>query len=236
MAILKFLKSLFSKKKIIVNEPLSEDDFYKELFIKNKNWNTTTPNNDELKRWKIIKRYLNLINPKQKHLSILDLGCGRGWLTNLLSGYGEVLGIEPVESVVSYAKTLFPNLQFMVGSTPELITKNFENKFDVIVSSEVIEHIPDAHKIFFLKDIYRLLKPDGYCIITTPRQEIQDEWNAYKPPNQPVEDWISEEELRQLFVNNNFKSVAIERIALKAKTYDGYVDVYQAWLFKKIES
>ncbi|MFC1622625.1 methyltransferase domain-containing protein [Patescibacteria group bacterium] len=38
--------------------------------------------------------------------------------------------------------------------------------FDIIISSEIIEHIYDTD--FFLQEIFRILKPDGKLLITTP--------------------------------------------------------------------
>ncbi|TVZ59156.1 methyltransferase family protein [Flavobacteriaceae bacterium MAR_2010_105] len=233
MHVVKFIKLMFNSRKRGSFNEASDDEFYKQLFIKNKSWNTATPNKDELNRWMRIEAFLNGIKQQQQELRILDLGCGRGWLTNLLSGHGEVLGIEPVAPVVAYAKKLFPELKLMMGSTQELLDHNYEQFFDVVVSSEVIEHVSDPNKNHFVSSISRLLKPEGYCILTTPRKEIQEEWNVHKPPNQPVEDWISEDELKHLFNANGFERLGIERIALKAKTHNQLVDVYQVCLFKK---
>lgn len=41
-----------------------------------------------------------------------------------------------------------------------------DNRFDVILSSEVFEHIPDTYKAF--KEVYRVLKPGGRHIFTVP--------------------------------------------------------------------
>lgn len=40
-----------------------------------------------------------------------------------------------------------------------------DNSFDVIVSNQVIEHLIDTDK--FAEEIYRILKPNGYAIIST---------------------------------------------------------------------
>lgn len=41
-----------------------------------------------------------------------------------------------------------------------------ENTFDVVMTSDVFEHIPDPYKAF--KEIYRILKPGGVHIFTVP--------------------------------------------------------------------
>src|SRR5258706_14533003 len=74
---------------------LTEVEFYKRLFIENKDWSRATPNVDENLRWGVIGKFLFYIEEYHRSFSgqtdrpkILDLGCGRGWLTNLLSGHG----------------------------------------------------------------------------------------------------------------------------------------------------
>ena len=44
-----------------------------------------------------------------------------------------------------------------------------DNSFDLVLSTEVIEHLPNSPKPM-LSEIYRILKPKGYFILTTPNQ------------------------------------------------------------------
>jgi 2-polyprenyl-3-methyl-5-hydroxy-6-metoxy-1,4-benzoquinol methylase len=44
-----------------------------------------------------------------------------------------------------------------------------ENSFDVIVSVEVLEHLENPRAVF--REFYRLLKPGGTLVLTTPNQE-----------------------------------------------------------------
>ena len=64
--------------------------------------------------------------------------------------------------------------------------------FDVVLCSEVIEHVPHPQKPEFVNQLARLLTPDGYLILTTPRGDVWEEWRRIAPPNQPVEDWVTE--------------------------------------------
>lgn len=231
---MKRIKSIFKKiKNFKFFNNISEDKYYENLFIKNQSWNTKEPNTDEFNRWKIIEEFIKYVEINDKNIHILDLGCGRGWLTNLLSKYGIVIGIEPVKKVMKYAKKIYPNLIFLNGSTKDLLKNNYENRFNLVVSSEVIEHVPNNNKSNFVKDIYKLLNNKGYCIITTPRKEIQEEWINYTEINQPVEEWMTENELRILFEENNFKQIQLKRIAVKQKATNKMIDVYQVSLFKK---
>ncbi len=183
----------------------TEDEFYTYLFTKNPSWNSPEPNEDELIRWAEIKAAIESCNLSGKDLKILEIGCGRGWLCKKLTTYGNVIGIEPVKSVVEYAKKLFPQLEFY-GETPSsFLQKSPEKKFDLIVTTEVIEHIKNKNK--FIEEIYELLHQDGCLVLTTPRLEYYKESVEALggDPNQPVEEWVSETQLTEMLVSNKFK-------------------------------
>lgn len=227
--LMKRLKLIFSNEKVS-----SENEFYEQLFINNTSWNTKTPNPDESKRWEIIEDFIRqIVGSKTDKFNILDLGSGRGWLTNLLSSYGKTVGVEPVAKVVDYAKKLFPNLEFVVGSTKELLSTNYENYFDLIVCTEVIEHVDNHDKERFINDISLLLKPKGHFIISTPRKEVQVEWLKGLKSTQPLEEWLTEKELQELLKKSNFKLDNLNRINVYSKQLKKEMDVYQVCLFSK---
>ena len=229
----KVLKNIKNELRKIYYKTLSEDQYYERLFIKDAKWNSPRPNVDEQRRWQVIEEFIESIKLPDD-TQILDLGCGRGWLSNLLTKYGEVIGIEPVKKVAEYAKKLFPPIQFKSGTSKDLLNQNFANRFDLIASSEVIEHVSDDQKPEFVRDINKLLKANGYAIITTPRKEALKDWATYAGIDQPVEEWISEAALEQLFTDQGFSAINNRRIPVLFNETDT-IDVYQAWLFKKNE-
>lgn len=130
---------------------------------------------------------------------ILDVGCGRGWLTNLLSVFGTTEGIDPATGAVAMARRYFPAITFHQGTTADLLARGEFQPFDIVVSSEVIEHVPTSYKKAFLGDIRVALKHRGFCIVTTPRGEIFDSFRrATTWTLQPVEDWLTEKQLWDL--------------------------------------
>lgn len=233
MKLLNYYKNIFYKFKYLSKEEI----YYKNLFVKNRYWNTAEANSEEILRWKIIKEFIESIKDinDNKEIEILDLGCGRGWLTNKLSYYGKVLGIDPMKSVINHAKNMFPSICFICGTSKTIIDNGSIGKYDLIVSSEVIEHITDTKKELFIEDIYKLLKVNGYFIITTPRKEIEEAWNYYVKNNQPIEEWISEKDLERMIVKKKFKKCKLKRIGLVPRGGFSKMDIYQLWLFKKFK-
>lgn len=182
----------------------SEEEFYTHLFTKNPSWSSTEGNEEELIRWKEIKVEIEKLEFRNHKLSILEIGCGRGWLCNKLLAYGKVVGIDPIKPVIKFAKKKFRNVTFFSETPSSFLYKNPESKFDLIISTEVIEHVKDKNS--FVLDINKLLKMNGVVILTTPRLEhYQDFVKAFgDDPNQPIEEWISEAQLKSLFKNNGF--------------------------------
>jgi 2-polyprenyl-3-methyl-5-hydroxy-6-metoxy-1,4-benzoquinol methylase len=99
---------------------------------------------------------------------ICDLGCGAGWLTNILSSFGPSVGVELSPDAVEVAKQRYPGAQFVCADAttwePEA------GSFDVVVSQEVIEHISDKPK--YLSVVHKALRPGGYLLMTTPNLDV----------------------------------------------------------------
>ncbi len=220
---------------------MDANKFYKKLFTESNKYRHKSLNSDEQRRWEVIQKYLSFVagyfKAKQISAEIIEIGCGRGWLTQELSHYGKVLGIEPIAPVVEYANQLYPDLNIIHGYSDDLIAKGEKEKYDLVVSSEVIEHVPNANKDTFVKNISILLKENGFVILTTPRQEIEATYRKYSTPKQPVEDWITEKDLSELFAKYGMKAVQHDRISFRPRTryhpFAPSIEIYQTWLFQK---
>jgi 2-polyprenyl-3-methyl-5-hydroxy-6-metoxy-1,4-benzoquinol methylase len=100
---------------------------------------------------------------------ILDLGSGNGALAAWLSKQGyEVVGVEFDAGGIEVSRRTYPQIpfyQFGVQDDPAELLKK-ESPFDVVVSTEVIEHLYSPHLLpLFAAGV---LKADGYLLISTP--------------------------------------------------------------------
>lgn len=126
---------------------------------------------------KIIRRdnftYRNIIKIIEKNLfnckSILDIGCGAGTLALYLANKGyKVDGIEiSKKAIVSCKESAeFLNLENVNFSVMNFPKQTPSKKYDLIICSEVIEHLQDDN--LALRKIHSLLNKNGKAIITTP--------------------------------------------------------------------
>ncbi len=96
----------------------------------------------------------------------LDLGCGRGQFTEFLRSLGwDACGVDISENAIDKAREAYPDRSFQPLG-PDGAIPFEDSHFDVIWSTEVIEHVFDvgAH----LKEIHRVLRGGGVYILTTP--------------------------------------------------------------------
>ena len=112
----------------------------------------------------IINLIKNKILPQYtKEIEIADIGCGVGLLLNSLSELGKVVGIDSSKQAIDFCKTSFNGELFELDCSS---ISSLNKKFDLVIASDLIEHIKDDQVI--IKNIYDLLNPDGYAIITVP--------------------------------------------------------------------
>jgi 2-polyprenyl-6-hydroxyphenyl methylase/3-demethylubiquinone-9 3-methyltransferase len=101
-------------------------------------------------------------------LSVLDIGCGGGILSEPLARLGaNVTGIDPVEESIGVAATHSKRQGLTVhyrAATAEDLAREGAI-FDVAIASEVVEHVADAAS--FLNTCHALCKPCGLLILST---------------------------------------------------------------------
>jgi SAM-dependent methyltransferase len=145
---------------------------------------------------------------------VLDVGCGSGWATRLLSGYainGQVTGIDISDEMIRVARessSAFPNADFEVASAEQLPFG--DNEFTHAFSMESLYYyanIPQA-----LAEIHRVLRTGGLFVAVMDlywENEATHQWiDTLKVP---VE-LLSVEDYRSLFVDAGFISIRDQRL------------------------
>lgn len=103
-----------------------------------------------------------------KESIVVDLGCGNGSLLGHLQDFGfRLYGLDMSVSGLMQARKAYPNITFtQVDLASDLCSHSLAGECDAIISTEVIEHIFLPR--LFASNCYKLLKPGGTLIISTP--------------------------------------------------------------------
>lgn len=103
---------------------------------------------------------------ENKDGALLDLGCSYGKFLKQIAGEvkpKKIVGVDMDEVKIEEAR----KREFEIVKCDLNNLFPFRNEsFDVVIASQIIEHLNDTDQ--FTKEVYRVLKPTGYAIISTP--------------------------------------------------------------------
>jgi SAM-dependent methyltransferase len=132
-------------------------DYYEELWRR-------LPERLEPPDWELRRGFLlHEVRPGDR---VLDLGSGAGEFTAVLAQAGaEPVGVEVAEAALARARSSNPQLDFRLAPIDGPLPLE-DNAFDVVWSSEVIEHVADTAR--WLSEVRRVLAPGGRLLLSTP--------------------------------------------------------------------
>jgi len=143
---------------------------------------------------------------------VLDVACGSGYGSKMLAKKArQVVGVDQDAATIEYAKEYYKtdNNEFVVAKADKLPFG--DGHFDVVVSMETIEHVAD-HEVVG-REIKRVLKPDGWLILSTPVKEERGKRNklhVHEFTRAELEKWLEKQyQLVQIYSQNNLVNNAI---------------------------
>ncbi len=159
-----------------------------------------------------IKKILDVIPSDVKN--IIDIGCGNGVITNVLGSSFDVTAVDRSEKALSYVKT-----KKVQASADNIPLKDGE--FDMVFSSELLEHLEDNTFKKSITEIKRL--SSNYVFITVPNGENPDKLSIKCPSCNYI--FNSPNHLRS-FKKKDFISLFPEFEILTSFTYGKSVRYY----------
>ena len=151
-------KMFISKQEINIKNEYADGDLY-----------TVDINHNVFHRAR-IESTIHLIDKcfeKEHFFKLLDIGCGKGYITNRIQNNfpnAEISALDYSVSAIDFAFENFKNIDFIVADAYNLPYS--ENYYDIVVCNNIWEHVPDP--LNMLKEIQKILKKNGYLIISTP--------------------------------------------------------------------
>jgi len=148
-----------------------------------------------------------------RDFSLVDLGCGDGTLLfslqskELLLNAGKIVGVDLSSQRI---KNLREGVKGVVGIVSDAcnVEELENNVFDVVISSQVIEHVSDDNEL--LKEIMRLLKSDGVAYISSVIKKwygfyIYRNKGKFRLDPTHVREYSSKEDFLKLLERNELK-------------------------------
>lgn len=140
-----------------MNKTLIHDRFAKNLKSYNENA-------------KIQKRMANRLTELIKSKSpkkILEIGCGTGFLTELVNNkfaYETYTAVDIVEECCSYIKNINPKIDFVADDIENFLKNNIE-KYDLIVSNATLQWVNNFESV--INELQHRLNQNGEIVFTT---------------------------------------------------------------------
>jgi ubiquinone/menaquinone biosynthesis C-methylase UbiE len=117
-----------------------------------------------------IHRYL-MARTLCRGKDVLDIASGEGYGAAILAQVARsVVGVDIDHAAVAHAAESYqrPNLRFVRGDARRIPLPNAS--VDVVTSFETLEHFREHEE--FLCDVNRVLRPDGFLLISTPDCDV----------------------------------------------------------------
>ena len=153
-----------------------------------------------------LHRYEDVVKSLSGNEIILDIACGSGFGTHLLSTHstGKVFGGDLSSEAISLCEKAWEedNLTYKVMDGTQLEFQ--DNFFDVVVSFETIEHTTMFNEM--IKELKRVAKPNGIIYLSTPNVKINSPTGLVTNPYH-TQEWNYEEFYK--IVNKHFNSYKI---------------------------
>lgn len=168
-----------------------------------------------------VKRYEDLLKYFEKFRSssnIIDVGAGDGQFAKVAKEKGWVsYATEFEERAVELCRA-----KGIITHQGKLDPANYEaGMFDVIFSSEVLEHINNP--VEEIQNFHRLLRKGGLVYITTPNLNsishkfLGPKWNIFHYPEHLA--YYTPRTITKLFTNNGFKKVEVSTTGLSPQRF-----------------
>jgi len=141
---------------------LESQEFYKQFFLAEKEISY-----GNYERYKVIFELIDT-TPLPPSPKVLDIGSGNGRISRFLANrFDYVISIDIVSTnMMQYVLNECSWIRFCLAALPELPYP--DHSFDLIVCSEVLEHLEPSLQPLAINEIGRLVAPGKCVILSTP--------------------------------------------------------------------
>ena len=162
---------------------------------------------------------------------ILEIGCGQGFHTFLLSKKknNKVIGVDFSKKDIQICKKRYPKVEFMTMKAEKLLFK--DGFFDEVFAIDILEHVNDLGKT--LSEMSRVLKRKGKIIVNVPHHK-SEAWLLKIRPS-----YLKEIHHVRVFKENQIEKLFQKRnLVLRKKKKRGFMQHFELYFLfrRKIKS
>ena len=111
-----------------------------------------------------LRTLFSMVSSERNNSIILDIGCNRGYFSNILSSKGKIIGLDIDKQNLVEAKQLYGHIDFIQADISFFPFRN--DSFDLVICASVLEHIKDLSNI--VKNLKNMIKNRGKLIAAYP--------------------------------------------------------------------
>ncbi|MEI8224069.1 MAG: class I SAM-dependent methyltransferase [bacterium] len=132
---------------------------------------------------KYMDEVIRTINSLPHAGELLDIGCGHGFATQMLAELPRVTNVVALDKVPrDYFHYLDnPKITFYSEDITSFDFSPWVDRFDAVVSTEFVEHISEHDGEVLVQNVFKVVKPGGYFIGSTPLNPTQDNLFTHNP-------------------------------------------------------
>ena len=184
-----------------------------------------------------VREYIISKIPKGVN-SILDVGCGKGWVAKEFLPKGKtVVSLDISVTNPSIVKKLYSSPKHFAVAADSFHLPFNNDSFGCVLASEIIEHVFNPAE--FVKELFRVVKKGGSLVITTPYKEkiiyyLCIHCNQKTPAHSHIHSF-DEKKLNSLNLEQDLESFKYEtfgnKVLLFLRTYV-ILQFFPSWLWK----
>ena len=205
------------------NENFDSKDYFASLYgATDELGNPSQTKIDKLRDNLLVKMFSKYGSTALKDSSVVDIGCGYGWLLDYFDSAKRVCGSDISEHAIEVARKRSPSREFKVADIQAGVA--FDSKFDLVLAINVIEHLPNPAA--GIKAICDGLKPGGITLVHLPTiNNAFNKWEyKYLYDSDPTHIYRPKGlEIRKMFEDNGLKTMR-----------DSFLPHFPAWLTRLI--
>ena len=190
-----------------MTEDFNSKDYFAHLYgAKDESGNPSQTKIDKLRDGLLVKLFNRYGQTKLSESSVIDIGCGYGWLLDYFDEAKLICGSDISEHAIEIAQKRKPERKYKVADIQNGVA--FDNKFDLVLAINVIEHLTKPQD--GIKAICEALKPGGIALVHLPT--INNKFNKweykYLYESDPTHIYRPKgKQIREMFEENNMKTL-----------------------------